>query len=395
MKRSIFTALCLVLASGAIPLVLAQTGERRRMLTVPEIMKIINESPVEYKIICPIQGLEDVNTANTADRLFPLSVRPITSPVRVEKEDGSTEIIEMPLSPEGQKILDEAEAHFVAGRFPEAILDYQRLIDLCPDCYLAYAHLGDSYFRMRKFEKAIGYFDTAISLNPCDHRTFVYKGDALMNLGRLDAARAAYIHSLSLCPRYWLALANLRHCADKLGVEVRTDLFRPGVIVRPEDKAIAVYVDDREPLALWLAYGLTKAVWRGEPSHRTPILGDPNYRWTVAEELESLRNLLVTYEMLKHDGKMAPDPRLDRLEVIAADGHLVDFIFYEIASRMCPHITLTLPEEARQSLREFIAKYVVVSVSQEPVKKANEVVAAEVALPGVPQRQGDQPMSAQ
>jgi tetratricopeptide (TPR) repeat protein len=381
MKRSIFTALCLVLASGAIPLVLAQTGEKRRMLTVPEIMKIIDESPVLYKIICPIEGLEDVNSANTADKLFPLSVRPITFPVRVEKEDGSSEIIEMPLSPEGKKILDEAEAHFVAGRFPEAILDYQRLIDLCPDCYLAYAHLGDSYFRMRQFNKAIEYFDTAISLNPCDHRTFLYKADALMNLGRRDEAKAAYIHSLSLCPRYWLALANLRHLADKLGVEVRTDLFRPRVIVRPEDKAIAVYVDDQQPLALWLAYGLTKAVWLGEPSYREPVPSDPNYRWTVPEEIESLRNLLVTYEALKRDGKMAPDPRLDRLVEIVAGDHIVDFIFYEIASRMCPHITLTLPEEARQSLREFIAEYVVVSVPQEPVKKANEVVAAEGALP--------------
>jgi hypothetical protein len=98
--------------------------------------------------------------------------------------------------------------------------------------------------------------------------------------------------------------------------------------------------------------------------------------------------------MLKHDGKMAPDPHLDRLVEITTGGHLVDFIWYEIASRMCPYATLGLPEEMRQSIREFIAAYVVVPAPR-PAEKANEVVAAEVTVPGIPDHENDQRASAQ
>ncbi len=365
----------------------ADANAPRRFLTPPEVAKIVEQSEVMYRIIIGMKSLEDVNPANTADKLFPLSVRPITYAWRVQKEDGSTEITEFRLDAEAKKLLDEAESHFASERFPQAIQSYQNLIDQFPDVPLAYTHLGDCYFRMGQYNRAIEYFDIGIGLNPCDHRVFLYKADALMQLGRQDEAKAAYIHSLSLQPRYWLALANLRHFADILSVEVRTDLFCPRAVVRPEGDAIGVYVDNQQPIALWLSYALTKAVWLGEPSHRQQMTGNSTYRWSVLEEMESLVNLIATYKSLKQDAMIHPDPKLDLLETIVDAGDLVNFIYYEIASRMCPHFTLTLTEEARQSLREFIAKYVVVSTPKHPVDEGNQRVAAATAPTGRPARQ--------
>lgn len=353
------------------------------MLSPPEILEIVEKSDVMYEIVCPMKDLPNVNPANTIKSLFPLSVRLAEHPCRITKTDGTTMFAEYTFSQEISTMFDEAEAFFVSQRYPEAIRSYQKIIDRFPDCYLAYSHLGDSYYRMKRYRKAIGCFDQAIEINPFDHRTFLYKADALMYLGRLGKAKAAYIHALSLRPRYWLALANLQHLADKFGIEVRTDLFQPKVYVRREKDAIGVYISDKQSLNLWLSYALVKAIWLGEPSHRDPRTDDSTHAWSSLEEEEALCNLLATYKALKHLDATEPDPGLDLLERIADAGDLNSFVLYEVASRMNPQVTLTLPEEARQSVREFIAKYIVVSAPQDKQPDdAGPKVATNVKRPG-------------
>ena len=358
----------------------AQTSTPRRFLSTAEVLKIVEESDTRYNISFSMKDLADVNSTNTADTLFPLSVRPIEYPWRVQKEDGSTEIVEFPFSPEAWKMIEEAEAHFTAKRFSQAMTGYRNIIDRFPDCYLAYTHLGDAYFMTQQFEKALEYFDKSIAINPLDHRVFFYKADALMRLGRHDEAKAAYIHSLSLRPQYPFALAALRHYTQTLDIEVRTDLFRPRAIVKPDkDNAVAVYVDQDPHPALWLSYAATKALWLGEPSHRQEMTGNSTYQWSDFEEVESLVNLAETYELLTRDGKIPVDPVLELLGEIIKAQDLDDFIRYEIASRMCPHIMLTFPEEARQSMREFISKYIVVSTPTPPIEGENRRVATATA----------------
>jgi tetratricopeptide (TPR) repeat protein len=380
MNTRLFPAIFLVLLG---PVAMANSPEAdrgRRMLSPPEILEIVEKSDVMYNIVCPIEGLPDVNPANTAKNLFPLSAQPAEYPLLMTKDDGSTVLAEYPFSAEVSDMFNEAENLFTNGRYAEAIRSYQKIIDRSPDCYIAYAHIGDSYYKMKQHHQAIGYFDKAIEINPLDHRTFLYKADALMHLGRPDEAKAAYIHALSLRPRYWLALANLRHFADTLNVEVRTDLFQPKVFVRREKDAIGVYISDEQSLNVWLPYALAKAIWLGEPSHREPHLGDPTYRWSSAEETEALYSLITVYKTLKHLDATKPDPKLDLLEKITEAGDLPYFIGYEIASRISPHVTLTLPEEVRQSLREFIAKYVVVSIPQDKeAAETSQRVASNVA----------------
>ncbi len=390
MNRLKLPVLLAVLAGYAAVLSSPPAGAPERFLSTAQVLKIVKESDTVYNIVFSMEGLEDVNSVTTADKLFPLSVRPIEYPWRTRKEDGAAELVEFPLSSEARLMIEEAESHFRTRRYPQALLSYQNIIDRYPDCCLAYAHLGDTYYVMRQFHKALEYFDKSIEINPLDHRVFFYKGDALMHLGRHDEAKAAYVHSLSLRPRYPFALAALRHWDKTLNIEVRTDLFRPRAILKPEEGAVALYIDKEPHLALWLSYAATKAIWLGEPSHREKMTGNPTYCWSALEEMESLLNLVATYHSLRRDGKIPPDPRLDLLETVVEARDLYWFVHYEIAARMCPHITLTFTEEARQSLREFIAKYVVVAVRKEPVKKANEVVAAEVALPAVPEHQSEQ-----
>jgi len=363
MKVRLFPVMLMVLIGhlGAFP---SESTAAERLLTAKEILEIVEKSPTTYTIGF-MKDLENVNPASITESLFPLSVRPMQHPWRKTTEDGSYELAEYAFNEELTEMFHEAESLFECEQFPEAIRSYRKIIDRYPDCYIAHSHLGDCYYRTKQYREAIDFLDRAIELNPFDHRSFLYKADALAHLNRLEEARAAYIHSLSLHPRYWLALANLQQLSEKLGVEVRTSLFRPKALVRQESACIGVYFSDESSLKVWLSYALVKAVWLGEPSHRKYHTGRSAPGWSATEETEALVNLVTTYESLRHIGEAKPDPELDLLVEIIDAGDLSCFIGYEIASRIDPNITLTVSEDARRSLREFIGKYVVMSASPD------------------------------
>ena len=379
MKKLVFPAMLMVLVGHVAVAAPSKSSATKRFLVPSEIVEIVEKSDTYYEISLSMEGLENVNPTNTTESLFPLSVRPMEHPWRTPTEDGSYKLAEYAFNEELTTMFNEAESLFVDGRFPEAMRSYQKIIDRFPDCYIAYSHLGDCHYRTRQYKRAIEFLDRAIELNPFDHRAFLYKADALANLNQLKEAKAAYIHSLSLRPRYWLAMANVQHLSGKLGVEVRTDLFQPKVFVQRKGNRIGVYFSDESSVKLWLAYALVKAVWLGEPSHRQYHIGSAAPGWSMTEETEALLNLVTVYESLKQTEKIKPDPRLDLLLKIVDTGDLSCFIAYEIASRINPNFTLTVSEDIRQSLREFIAKYVVVPASQdENVTGANPMVAANV-----------------
>jgi tetratricopeptide (TPR) repeat protein len=365
MNRQVFTWITLVGACLAPSSGPAQTRRVEQYLTPPEVVKIIEESETLYRIDTSLDGLAGVNPENTIDTLFPLSTRRFDFPWVVCRDDGAFEVTTFPFDPEAMKALEKAEEHFVRKQYGQAVPYYLEAIRLDPEFYLAYAHLGDCYFMTGQFAVAQGYFDKAIECNPYDHRTFFYRANALRNQGRPEEALADYVHSLSIYPRYPVAMAVLWRCRAELGIAVRKDLFRPRVVVRQDGDAIAVYIGgDEGDVKVWMLYGLTKALWLGEPTHREKMLGESEHNWSSVEEKECLLNLMLTYEGFLDEGTIEPDENLDRLIKILEDGYLNSFILYEIASRLNPHITLIQPEEVREHLREFIRKYVTVPADE-------------------------------
>lgn len=364
-RQTLLWIVFLLCASGTPSLGPAQTRRVEQYLTPPEVVKIIEESETLYKIDTSLDGLAGVNRENTIDTLFPLSTRRFDCPWVVCRDDGAFEVTTFPFDPEATKALEKAEEHFVRKQYGQAVPYYLEAILLDPDFYLAYAHLGDCYFMTGQFNIARGYFDKAIECNPYDHRTFLYRADTLLNLGKPQDALADYIHSLSIYPRYPVAMAVLWRRRAELGIAVRKDLFRPRVVVRQKDDAVEVHIgEDEEDFKIWLSYGLAKAMWAGEPDHRKEMLGQVEHHWSSVEEEECLLNLIVGYETFRDGGQIEADENLDRLIKILEDGYLDAFILYEIASRLNPHITLIQPEEVRERLREFIRKYVIVPADE-------------------------------
>jgi hypothetical protein len=136
-------------------------------------------------------------------------------------------------------------------------------------------------------------------------------------------------------------------------------VLKPRALARQEEGAVGIYADMDEPS--WLGYGICKAVWIGEPSHRQEMIGSTKHRWTSREETECIAALATGY--LRYREKKQ-DPALERLLAIIEEGYASELIVYEAASRMAPHVTLTLDGSQRQRMQAFVLKHVLAAQPQ-------------------------------
>ena len=108
---------------------------------------------------------------------------------------------------------------------------------------------------------------------------------------------------------------------------------------------------------------MLKALWRNDPAYRESKLGTKApARWSFREELECLSFFLGNYPALKKTRGFG-DPQTERLQEIAQAGYLSEFVVYEIWSRIDRHIMLKLRPKARERVREYIERFVVVKKS--------------------------------
>jgi tetratricopeptide (TPR) repeat protein len=264
------------------------------------------------------------------------------------------------------------EKAFGANDFQAAAAHYQKAIAVDPECVAAWTYLGDCAFQTSLFQEALFAYDHAISLNPADFLPVFFRADALGKLGRWDEARQSYIHALVLRPGRPSILKNVRALAAELQVRVHDELLAPKAALGRKDGKLAVVATTPD----WLMYGACKALWRIDEDHRKKLTGRAEDRWTPIEERECFTVLLDAHRRMKdhtrlRDPQLAelgpiranvgPDPELDWVAGIFAEGMGGAFITWEIAARMSPFATLLLSDAEQKELERFVEKYIVVS----------------------------------
>ncbi|MBN2493486.1 MAG: tetratricopeptide repeat protein [Deltaproteobacteria bacterium] len=214
----------------------------------------------EYDGDLPFDFLDSLFPRRDAEHAFPW----------IEVDGEKRTLVEFRVIPEAADAVNEAEAHFQKGEYEQAAVCYRRAIDAQPDCYIAFMHMGDCFMFRQNPMKALQLYDEAIRINPWDFHPYLYKGNALAALGRFQDAKEAYIDALARMPRRDSVLKCAGQRAAEMGVEVRTKLFDPQVVIQEKkDGSIWFYAGDERGLGpVWLAYGACKAVWLGEPEHR-------------------------------------------------------------------------------------------------------------------------------
>lgn len=94
--------------------------------------------------------------------------------------------------------LDEADVHYEAGRFPQALAAYEAALLLDPG--EAYTHTGKGLVlcELALYEQALASFERAITLDPTDAYAYVCTGLALRMLGNYEQALDTYQHAIAL-----------------------------------------------------------------------------------------------------------------------------------------------------------------------------------------------------
>lgn len=100
------------------------------------------------------------------------------------------------LTPSSAKMMAQAEKVIDSGKYDEAILIYNEIIDREPTAYV-FAKRGFAKYENERYESAVEDFDRAIALKPDSPITLRYRAKSKEFLGALDEALRDYRASLA------------------------------------------------------------------------------------------------------------------------------------------------------------------------------------------------------
>lgn len=103
------------------------------------------------------------------------------------------------------------------GRIVEAIVAYDRAIELDPALALAYHRRGTAYHELRQYEQAIPDFDVALRLDPQYTAAYYNRGISYRRLGQYQRAIQDFDQVLRLNPLYAPGYYNRGRAYDQLG----------------------------------------------------------------------------------------------------------------------------------------------------------------------------------
>lgn len=137
-----------------------------------------------------------------------------------------------------KKLADKAQKSFTKAR------DYfLAAVDARPDMYQAWNYVGYTHRKLGSYAQAISAYDQALGYNPAYGEAIEYRAEAYLALGRLDDAKAAYMHLF----RDSRPLAAQLMTAMQSWVAARKQDAQG---VSPEDlEAFAKWVDERAALS--------------------------------------------------------------------------------------------------------------------------------------------------
>ncbi len=102
------------------------------------------------------------------------------------------EAMGMGISEEEKKALTSANDLYDKGEFAAAIEAYKAFLTKFPDAYVVWKNIGNSYFRMEKYDEAEEAFKQVLAKDPNDAMALISIGNCYANRGQKDQALEWY-----------------------------------------------------------------------------------------------------------------------------------------------------------------------------------------------------------
>jgi tetratricopeptide (TPR) repeat protein len=131
--------------------------------------------------------------------------------------DDQTQHEQPPAHQETRDILETAQLHHQAGKLEQAILTYQRALNLEPDNGETYYHLGLALKKLNHLPAAVAHLQKAITLQVQRAGVFAELADTLLSLNRFQDAESMARAAVTLDPEHRLAIHSLAYALLNLG----------------------------------------------------------------------------------------------------------------------------------------------------------------------------------
>ncbi|MEW5847535.1 MAG: tetratricopeptide repeat protein [Myxococcota bacterium] len=328
-------------------------GSDEKWVEVSEIIRMLEQSPVAYQI-ADLDKVPDIDPKRLAEAQWPQLIEPVSFP----KLDANGQVVPYEMERGCLDLLSAAEPLFEKKDYAEARKHYEAARAQYPGCYMATVYLGDATLFGGDPVAAEKLYLEVIEKNPVDYRGHFFRASALLAQERVDEAIESYSWALTLRPRHESILTALHNNARHIGATVHDQPFALRALARKEKDGFGIFFDADKPY--WLSYAAVKAAWMGEPEVRRRMGANPEryVGWSSDEERHALLSLLATYLYMRSEGKVERDDELERLHNIGRAKLLTGFILYEVASRMHPHLILTLPKAVQQQVQDYVKRFI-------------------------------------
>lgn len=225
---------------------------------------------------------------------------------------------------------------------------YEEALRLDPTLYLAALFMGDTWVSDKDFPQAMQWYSKAVELDPTIETAWRYWGNALLRSGKAPEARQKYLQAIVRDPYSRLVWQNgLGFWAEYTG----TELTMPGIEPPVRVSGSGIEIDPKADPA-WLAYGMTRTLWRNERFASTHP--GETYRRTLEEETEALA---AAVDVATETGG-AKDEDLALLATLKQQGLLEPFVLFSRVDAEIAEDYAAYAQGHEPKLLEFLEQYV-------------------------------------
>jgi tetratricopeptide (TPR) repeat protein len=259
-------------------------------------------------------------------------------------------------------LMNGAEALFAQGKLDEALLGYQRALQLDPKLYYAALFCGDVFTQKADFQSAEIWYQKAMAIDPNRETAYRYSATPFMKQQKYDVARDRYVEAFIAEPYSKFSAAGLNQWSQV----TKTPIGHPKVEI-PVD----VTFDDKGEMKLnipanlitgpadgskaWIVYGGTRTIWHKE-KFAAAFPSEKVYRHSLAEESAALRAVISAAASDKN--VKALNPSIAKLKKLDDDGLLESYILLARADDGIAQDYPAYRDKNRDKLRRYVVDYV-------------------------------------
>ena len=137
-----------------------------------------------------------------------------------------------------EQLSKQALVHFAKQQIEEAVVLWQRALELSPDHLETLVYLGSALRSLGNNSAAVSYYERALTLQPAMPDIYYNLGNIQHDLGDWEKAASCYQKALSLRPEFALAAYNLGNiCRDQGRLDEAIQCYRHALAHDPEHAA--------------------------------------------------------------------------------------------------------------------------------------------------------------